>query len=75
VGADWAKRWNEPQVGAFEALREIRAHPDFLIAPRPLENKRLVTDASMYGLDAVLLQWEREDAGWLPVAFASQKQK
>jgi hypothetical protein len=35
----------------------------------------LVTDASMYGLGAVLLQCEGEDAGWLPVAFASQKQK
>jgi hypothetical protein len=29
----------------------------------------------MYGLGAVLLQWEGEDAGWLPVAFASRKQK
>jgi hypothetical protein len=35
----------------------------------------LVTDASTYGLGAVLLQWEGEDAGWLPVAFASRKQK
>jgi hypothetical protein len=29
----------------------------------------------MYGLGAVLLQWEGDDAGWLPVAFASLKQK
>jgi RNase H-like domain found in reverse transcriptase len=56
-------------------LREIPAHPDFLVAPRPLASKELVTDASMYGLGAVLLQWEGEDAGWLPVAFASRKQK
>jgi RNase H-like domain found in reverse transcriptase len=33
-----------------------------------------VTDASMYGLDYVLLQWEEEVAGWLPVEFASRKQ-
>jgi hypothetical protein len=59
----------------FEALREILAHPDFLVAPRPLATKKLVTDASMYGYGAVLLQWRGEDAGWLPVAFASRKQK
>jgi RNase H-like domain found in reverse transcriptase len=75
VVADWAERWKEPQVRAFEALREFLAHPDFLVAPRPLASKKLVTDSSMYGLDAVLLQWEGDDAGWLPVAFASRKQK
>jgi RNase H-like domain found in reverse transcriptase len=56
-------------------LREILAHPDFLVAPRPFTSKELVTDASMYGLGAVLLQWEGEDAGWLPVEFSSRKQK
>jgi RNase H-like domain found in reverse transcriptase len=73
--ADWAERWKEPQVRAVEALREILAHPDFLVAPRPLAQKNLMTDASMYGLGAVLLQWEGEAVGWLPVAFASRKQK
>jgi RNase H-like domain found in reverse transcriptase len=63
VVADWAEMWREPQVCAFEALREILAHPDFLVAPRPLATKKLVTDASMYGLGTVLLQWEGEDAG------------
>jgi RNase H-like domain found in reverse transcriptase len=75
VVADWAERWKEPQVRAFEALREIQAHTDFLVAPRPLASKKLVTEASMYGLGAVLLQWEGEDEGWLQVAFASRKQK
>jgi RNase H-like domain found in reverse transcriptase len=75
VVADWAERWKEHQVHAFEALREILAHPDFLVAPRPLASKKLVTDASMYGLGPVLLQWEEENSGWLPVAFASRKQK
>jgi hypothetical protein len=39
VVADWAERWKEPQVRAFEALREILAHPDFLVAPRPWRRK------------------------------------
>jgi RNase H-like domain found in reverse transcriptase/Integrase zinc binding domain len=73
--ADWAERWKETQVRSFEALREILAHPDFLVTPRPLANMKLMTDTSMYGLGAVPLQWEGEDAGWLPVAFASRKQK
>jgi RNase H-like domain found in reverse transcriptase len=75
VVADWAERWKEPQVRAFEALREILAHPDFLVAPRTLATMKLVHDASIYVLGVVLLQWEGEDSGWLPVALASQKQK
>jgi hypothetical protein len=75
VVADWAERWKGPQVRAFEALREILAHPYFLVAPRSLASKKLVTDLSMNGLGAVLLQWEGDDAGWLPMAFASRKQK
>jgi hypothetical protein len=73
--ADWAERWKKPQVRAFEALREILAHPDFLVAHRPLATKKLVTDASMYGLGAVLLQWEKEDAGCFPVTFDSREQR
>jgi hypothetical protein len=75
VVADWSERWKEPQVRAFEALREILAHPGILVAPRPLASKRLATDAYMYGLGAVLLRREGEERGWLPVAFASRKQK
>jgi RNase H-like domain found in reverse transcriptase/Integrase zinc binding domain len=75
VVADWAERWKGPQVRAFEALREILVHPDFLVAPRPLASKKLVTDASINGLGAVLLQREGEDAGWFPLECASRKQK
>jgi hypothetical protein len=63
VVADWAERCKAPQIRTFEALREILAHPYFLVAPRPLASKKLVTDASMYGLGAVMLQWEGENAG------------
>jgi RNase H-like domain found in reverse transcriptase len=63
VNDDWVERWKKPQVCAFEALREILAHPDFFVAPRPLATKKLVTDASMHGLGAVLMQWEGDYAG------------
>jgi RNase H-like domain found in reverse transcriptase len=75
VVADWAERWKETQVRALEALREILGYLDFLVAPRPLATKKMVTDAFICGLGAVLLQWEGEDAEWLPVAFAPRKQK
>jgi RNase H-like domain found in reverse transcriptase len=55
--------------------RYIGAPGFFLVAPRSLANKKLMTDASTYGLGAVLLQWKGGDAGWLPMAFASRKQK
>ena len=71
---NWDERWGERQRDAFEGLREILAQPDFLVAPRVDAAKKLVTDASDYGLGAVLLQFE-DDLGWLPVAFASRKQK
>jgi hypothetical protein len=71
VVADWTGlRWKEPQVRAFVALREILAHPDFHVSPRPLASIKLVTDASMYGGASAM---GRIGAGWLPVAFASRK--
>jgi uncharacterized glyoxalase superfamily protein PhnB len=75
VVQDWAARWGESQSRAFHALREILANPDFLVAPRPEAEKMLVSDASIYGLGVVLLQWEGEELGWLPIAFASRKQE
>lgn len=74
VVSDWEQRWGERQRLAFEALRELMSRPEFLVAPRPSAPKKLVCDASDYGLGAVLLQLEG-DRGWLPVAFASRKQK
>jgi hypothetical protein len=68
VVADLAETCKEPQVRAFEALREILAHPEFLVAPQPLAPKILVTDV-----------WPRCGAaavggrGYRPVAFASRK--
>jgi hypothetical protein len=50
VVQDWAARWGESQSRAFHALREILANPDFLVAPRPEAEKKLASDASIYGL-------------------------
>lgn len=51
----WDEQWGEEQRWAFEVLKEIFASPKFLAALRPGAEKKLVTDASMYGLGAVLL--------------------
>jgi RNase H-like domain found in reverse transcriptase len=71
---DWDSRWKETQHEAFLRLREVLADPGFLVPAREGARKRLCTDASRYGIGAVLLQ--QEDTGsWLPVNFASRKLK
>jgi RNase H-like domain found in reverse transcriptase len=50
------------------------ASPDFLAPPRYGAERKLVTDASQYGLGVFLLQKEVE-RGWLPLGFASRKLK
>jgi hypothetical protein len=48
--------------------------PEFLVPPRAGVRRKLVTDASKYGLGAVLLQDEEPD-GWIPLGFASRNLK
>lgn len=69
---NWKEKWKEPQSEAFYRLREIISDPQFLVPPRPGAKKRLVTDASQYGLGVMLLQ-DEGDRGWLPLGFASRK--
>jgi hypothetical protein len=71
---DWDNRWKEAQQEAFLRLREVLADPGFLVPAREWARKRLCTDASRYGIGAVLLHLE--DTGrWLPVGFASRMLK
>jgi hypothetical protein len=52
---DLDSRWNEAQNEAFLRLREVLADPGFLDPARDRARKRLCTDASRYGIGAVLL--------------------
>jgi hypothetical protein len=62
---DWAERWGDSQREASLRLREVLADPGFLVPARLGVRKRLCTDASRYGLGAVLLQHEGPGE-WLP---------
>jgi RNase H-like domain found in reverse transcriptase len=73
--ADWEARWWHEQRVAFRKLRSVLADPLFLGPARPDTKKRLCTDATKYGVGIALLQWEKEEKGWLPIGFTSRKLK
>lgn len=61
--------------GKRRDLQELKgklSNPGILVTPRRHAPKKLMTDASDYGLGVVLLQ-EAYDGRWMPVAFASRK--
>jgi len=53
---DWNERWGERQTRAWEEIKDALANPEILAAPRRGAEKRVMTDASAYGLGGVLLQ-------------------
>jgi transposase InsO family protein len=70
----WESKWNEKPRTAFETLRDELTSPEFVAPIRSGAKKKLVTDASKYGLGVVLIQ-EEQVGKWLPVAFGSLKLK
>jgi hypothetical protein len=55
------------RAGAERNVRKsarVLADPLFLVSARANAKKRMSTDASNYGLDAALLQWEEEGDGY-----------
>lgn len=60
---------------AFNTLKDILAHPEFLLPPETEAKTKLVTDSRNYSLKAVLLQVEGPEDGWRAVEYASRKQK
>ena len=68
---DWDKRWGTPQRQAWQLLKSALHDPEILVAPRRGMRKRVMTDASSYGLGGVLLQ-ETEEGKWRPVCFTSR---
>lgn len=69
---DWDRRWGDRERAAWEDLKSVLSNSDFLAPLRRGAPKKLMTDASGYGLGGVLLQ-EESDGRWRPVAFTSRK--
>eukprot|EP00171_Calliarthron_tuberculosum_P002219 IDg2219t1 len=71
---DWNSRWGSLQVEAWQTLKDALSDPQILVAPKRGLPKKVMSDASSYGLRGVLLQQE-ENGDWLPVAFTSRQLK
>ena len=69
---DWGSRWGSCQRKAWEELKKVLGDPEFLASPRRGAAKKVMTDASGYGLGGVLLQ-EESYSKWRPIAFTSRK--
>ena len=75
---DWEQRWGKDQHEAWLELKTALSNPDVLAlepvrlaAPVRGAAKKVMTDASAYGLGGVLLQQEK-DGNWRPVSFTSR---
>lgn len=71
---DWDKRWGKVQTAAWAELKAARSDPEILAPPRRGRRKKVMTDASSYGLGAVLLQ-QIDEGKWAAVSFTSRKLK
>ena len=69
---DWQSRWGQRQKRSWQELKDALSSPDVLAPPRRGAKKKLMTDASSYGLGGVLLQMTTEGR-WRPVSFTSRK--
>eukprot|EP00731_Ephydatia_muelleri_P017063 Em0010g161a len=63
-------QWSRKHYLAFAALKQEITKPSTLALYNPQVATKISTDASSYGLGAVLLQ--EEQGSWKPVAFASK---
>lgn len=70
--ADWDARWGEAQIQAWKDINDVLSAPEFLVPPTRGSPKRMLTDASGYGIGGVLLQLSN-DSSWRPVSFTSRK--
>ena len=70
---DFDKKWTDRQREAWKDLKAELSNPDFLASPKDGLKKKIMSDASNYGLGAVLLQ--EEEGQWRPIGFISKKLK
>jgi hypothetical protein len=71
---EFEKKWGKDQSEAWLDLKTELSSPTILVSPDRYAEKLLMTDASGYGVGAVLLQKDVNDK-WRPIAFASRKLK
>lgn len=71
---DWHRRWGSQQKRAWQELKGSLSDPEILVAPVRGLPKKIMTDASSYGLGGVLLQ-QMENGIWRPVSFTSKLMK
>ena len=65
--------WGSPQDKAFQEIKEELIRPTVLSIYDPEAATKISSDASGYGLGAVLLQQQNQsEEGWKPVAYASR---
>ena len=62
--------WQEPQMSAFNTIKEIITSPPVLVLYDVSKDIKVSVDSSSYGLGAVMLQKYDED--YKPVAYASR---
>lgn len=64
--------WNQEQQKCFELIKNMFRERNVLKLYDPNHETLLETDASNYGIAAVLMQREKSTAPWSPVQFASR---
>ena len=65
--------WGSPQDKAFQEIKEELTRPTVLSIYDSEAAKKISSDASGYGLGAVLLQQQNQsEEGWKPAAYASR---
>ena len=65
--------WGSPQDKAFQEIKEELTRPTVLSIYDTEAATKISSDASVYGLGAVLLQQQNQsEEGWKPVAYASR---
>jgi hypothetical protein len=72
---DFEKKWTKLQRDAWQYIKDDLSSPTILTSPDRYADKMVMTDASGYGIGAVLLQRNSKTDSWRPVAFASRKLK
>ena len=62
--------WGPSQENAFQQVKEKLSRPTVLALYDPAARRKILADALLYGLGAVLLQ--QQEGQWRPVAYASR---